>query len=59
MRRRLFALMAGAQKYAASVDWQRQNCQPVPGGDQSADAQTKNLDFALDELEAEIKKLAK
>ena len=43
VRRRLFALMAGAKKCAASVGWQRQNIQPVPGADESDDAQSKRI----------------
>jgi hypothetical protein len=34
----MFALMAGAQKCAASVDRQRADLQPVPGADESIDA---------------------
>ena len=43
VRRRLFALMAGAQKCAASVGWQCQNLQPLPGAGKSVDARSKKI----------------
>ena len=43
VRRRLFALMAGAKKCSASVDRSRENRQPLPGAGESVDAGTKKI----------------
>jgi predicted secreted protein len=39
----MLALMAGAKKYAASADRQRENFQPVSGADQPDDAGSKKI----------------
>src|SRR5208282_5651765 len=43
MRWRLLALMAGAQRCSASVDWQRQNRQPLPGAVKFVDTRTEEI----------------
>jgi len=39
----MFALMAGAQKRARTVDWQHQSYQPLPGAGESGKTGNKTL----------------